>query len=124
MGGVSSRELVSIGFVVSSAVPIIGRVRIAGAGRPGRVAACRQSCILPVSWTPNLPVKAEQTYTITELAREFAITSRAIRFYEDQGLLQPARVGRARGTAAPIAPASSSPCADGASAFRWRRSAN
>lgn len=41
-------------------------------------------------------MKAEQTYTITELAREFAITSRAIRFYEDQGLLQPARVGRAR----------------------------
>ncbi|MGE5649526.1 MerR family DNA-binding transcriptional regulator [Noviherbaspirillum sp. UKPF54] len=33
------------------------------------------------------------TYTITELAREFAITPRAIRFYEDQGLLSPAREG-------------------------------
>jgi DNA-binding transcriptional MerR regulator len=28
------------------------------------------------------------TYTITELAREFDITPRAIRFYEDQGLLR------------------------------------
>ncbi|MDD2875401.1 MAG: MerR family DNA-binding transcriptional regulator [Azoarcus sp.] len=39
---------------------------------------------------------SEQTYTITELAREFDITPRAIRFYEDQGLLTPARTGRAR----------------------------
>ncbi|WP_068809344.1 MerR family transcriptional regulator [Thauera phenolivorans] len=38
----------------------------------------------------------EKTYTITELAREFDITARAIRFYEDQGLLTPGRVGRAR----------------------------
>jgi DNA-binding transcriptional MerR regulator len=38
----------------------------------------------------------EQTYTITELAREFDITPRAIRFYEDQGLLTPSRAGRAR----------------------------
>jgi DNA-binding transcriptional MerR regulator len=33
------------------------------------------------------------TYTITELAREFDITPRAIRFYEDQGLLSPERAG-------------------------------
>jgi DNA-binding transcriptional MerR regulator len=33
------------------------------------------------------------TYTITELAREFDITPRAIRFYEDQGLLAPSREG-------------------------------
>jgi DNA-binding transcriptional MerR regulator len=32
-------------------------------------------------------------YTITELAREFDITPRAIRFYEDQGLLAPKRAG-------------------------------
>ncbi|MBL8445116.1 MAG: MerR family DNA-binding transcriptional regulator [Zoogloeaceae bacterium] len=38
----------------------------------------------------------ERTFTITELAREFDITPRAIRFYEDQGLLTPARSGRAR----------------------------
>ena len=34
-----------------------------------------------------------QTYTITDLAREFDITPRAIRFYEDQGLLAPSREG-------------------------------
>lgn len=33
------------------------------------------------------------TYTISELAREFDITARAIRFYEDQGLLSPSREG-------------------------------
>lgn len=33
------------------------------------------------------------TYTITELAREFDITPRAIRFYEDQGLVSPKREG-------------------------------
>lgn len=33
------------------------------------------------------------TYTITELAKEFDITPRAIRFYEDQGLLCPRREG-------------------------------
>jgi DNA-binding transcriptional MerR regulator len=33
------------------------------------------------------------TYTITELAREFDITPRAIRFYEDQGLISPTREG-------------------------------
>ena len=32
-------------------------------------------------------------YTITELAREFDVTPRAIRFYEDQGLLSPSREG-------------------------------
>lgn len=36
------------------------------------------------------------TYTITELAREFDVTTRTIRFYEDQGLLNPSRNGRRR----------------------------
>jgi len=36
------------------------------------------------------------TYTITDLAREFGLTTRTIRFYEDQGLLAPQRVGRNR----------------------------
>lgn len=35
-------------------------------------------------------------FTITELAAEFDITPRAIRFYEDMGLLEPARSGRNR----------------------------
>jgi DNA-binding transcriptional MerR regulator len=36
------------------------------------------------------------TYTISELAREFDLTTRAIRFYEDCGLLAPQRSGRRR----------------------------
>ena len=36
---------------------------------------------------------AMATYTITELAREFDITPRTIRFYEDQGLISPKREG-------------------------------
>ena len=36
------------------------------------------------------------TFTITELAREFDITPRAIRFFEDVGLLTPGRAGRNR----------------------------
>jgi DNA-binding transcriptional MerR regulator len=43
------------------------------------------------------PASAERdgarSYSITELAREFDITPRAIRFYEDQGILAPARTG-------------------------------
>ena len=37
-----------------------------------------------------------RTFTITELAAEFDVTPRAIRFYEDMGLLEPARAGRNR----------------------------
>jgi DNA-binding transcriptional MerR regulator len=37
-----------------------------------------------------------RTFTITELAQEFDVTARAIRFYEDMGLLEPARAGRNR----------------------------
>ncbi|MEG0921138.1 MAG: MerR family DNA-binding transcriptional regulator [Comamonas sp.] len=33
------------------------------------------------------------TYTISQLASEFALTTRAIRFYEDMGLLHPERAG-------------------------------
>jgi DNA-binding transcriptional MerR regulator len=39
------------------------------------------------------PAFMATTYTIAELAREFDITARAIRFYEDQGLLSPSREG-------------------------------
>jgi DNA-binding transcriptional MerR regulator len=38
----------------------------------------------------------EITYTISQLAHEFALTTRAIRFYEDEGMLAPERRGRAR----------------------------
>jgi DNA-binding transcriptional MerR regulator len=36
------------------------------------------------------------TYSISDLAKEFALTTRAIRFYEDEGLLAPRRSGRNR----------------------------
>lgn len=38
----------------------------------------------------------ERTYTISQLAREFEVTPRALRFYEDKGLLTPRREGMNR----------------------------
>ncbi|KGJ97116.1 MerR family transcriptional regulator [Colwellia psychrerythraea] len=35
-------------------------------------------------------------YSISDLSKEFDITTRSIRFYEDQGLLAPARKGQTR----------------------------
>ena len=40
--------------------------------------------------------KLDRTYTISELAREFEVTPRALRFYEDKGLLTPRREGMNR----------------------------
>ncbi len=37
-----------------------------------------------------------QIYSVTELARDLGVTPRAIRFYEDQGLLSPQRAGNTR----------------------------
>ena len=45
---------------------------------------------------PSPAAAAAPTFTIGELAREFGVTTRAIRFYEDCGLLEPARAGRNR----------------------------
>ncbi len=39
---------------------------------------------------------AERTYTISELAREFGVTTRTIRFYEEKGLVNPTREGQKR----------------------------
>jgi len=38
----------------------------------------------------------QPTWTISELAKEFGITPRTIRFYEDQGIVSPERDGRNR----------------------------
>lgn len=46
-----------------------------------------------VTTTRVFDFSLSQTYTITELSREYDITPRAIRFYEDQGLLAPSREG-------------------------------
>lgn len=37
-----------------------------------------------------------KTYSITDLSREFDVTTRAIRFYEDKGMLTPDRRGQTR----------------------------
>jgi DNA-binding transcriptional MerR regulator len=42
------------------------------------------------------PDSTAQRFSIGELAREFDLTTRAIRFYEDVGLLDPQRAGRQR----------------------------
>lgn len=39
---------------------------------------------------------AAQHWTISDLSREFEITPRTIRFYEDQGIVSPNRAGRQR----------------------------
>ena len=48
--------------------------------------------------TKHSPISAadSRTYTISELAREFGVTPRALRFYEDKDMLHPARDGMTR----------------------------
>jgi len=44
-----------------------------------------------------MTVKSSQTkYSISDLSKEFDTTTRSIRFYEDQGLISPARKGQTR----------------------------
>ena len=44
----------------------------------------------------NPEITRPRTYTIGDLAREFGVTLRTLRFYEDKGLLGPARDGLTR----------------------------
>jgi DNA-binding transcriptional MerR regulator len=46
--------------------------------------------------TDSARTDAPTTYSISDLASEFALTPRAIRFYEDHGLLTPTRRGSRR----------------------------
>ena len=43
-----------------------------------------------------MTAETDTTYTISDLAREFDITTRTIRFYEEAGLLTPRREGQQR----------------------------
>src|SRR5882672_11302657 len=45
---------------------------------------------------PTAHATEREEFSISELAREFDVTPRAIRFYEDQGLLAPRRDGQRR----------------------------
>ncbi|MGQ0659553.1 MerR family transcriptional regulator [Sphingosinicella sp.] len=40
--------------------------------------------------------RSARTYTITQLCDEFGVTARALRFYEDEGLIAPRREGLTR----------------------------
>jgi DNA-binding transcriptional MerR regulator len=51
-----------------------------------------QPCVLMVQARREMQAMAN-TYTISDLAQEFDLTTRAIRFYEDMGLLEPERSG-------------------------------
>jgi DNA-binding transcriptional MerR regulator len=51
---------------------------------------------MPAEDVTQVSAAPAQTFTIGELAREFDLTTRAIRFYEDCGLLTPQRSGRNR----------------------------
>ncbi len=44
--------------------------------------------------TPD--ARNRDSYSITDLAAEFGVTARALRFYEDEGLIAPERIGLAR----------------------------
>src|SRR4051812_7608952 len=46
--------------------------------------------------TGSSPVSSQTEFSITDLAREFRLTRRALRFYEARGLLSPQREGRQR----------------------------
>ena len=57
---------------------------------------------MPVAAPQTVPAKSTtprdstRIYSIAELAREFGITARTIRFYEDEGLIKPRRQGLTR----------------------------
>ena len=51
---------------------------------------------MPAPAVAHVSPATAPTYTISELAKEFDLTTRAIRFYEDCGLLSPQRSGRNR----------------------------
>ncbi|MFS0770925.1 MerR family transcriptional regulator [Sphingomonas sp. 1P08PE] len=48
------------------------------------------------SYAPIMPMGDRETHTISDLCGEFGVTARALRFYEDEGLIAPERRGTAR----------------------------
>ena len=44
----------------------------------------------------DTPDSGGKSYTITDLCEEFGVTPRALRFYEDEGLISPKRQGLSR----------------------------
>lgn len=52
--------------------------------------------VVPSRRPKTLPDPEEPVFTIGDLAREFSVSLRTLRFYEDRGLLTPFRDGTAR----------------------------
>lgn len=48
------------------------------------------------SYAPIEPLADRDSFTITDLSAEFGVTARALRFYEDEGLIIPERRGTQR----------------------------
>jgi len=46
---------------------------------------------LPSAYAPIADRSDKESFTISELCAEFEVTARALRFYEDEGLIAPAR---------------------------------
>lgn len=51
---------------------------------------------LPAGGAGSAPAAEKSTFTIGDLAREFGVTLRALRFYENKGLIAPQREGLTR----------------------------
>ena len=70
----------------------VARAPVRGPRGPGRAAARTAREALAAHHDEG----SDTLYGIAELGREFGISARAIRFYEDKGLLKPRRVNGAR----------------------------
>jgi DNA-binding transcriptional MerR regulator len=70
---------------------------VPAAARSGASTSTTAADVVPAAAASTSDAGREpRVYSITELAVEFDITPRAIRFYEDVGLLTPERAGRNR----------------------------
>jgi DNA-binding transcriptional MerR regulator len=63
--------------------------------RPIKLTLVRARVRLP-RMTEESTSDRSRFYSVAELAQEFSLTSQGIRFYEEEGLIAPARVGRTR----------------------------
>lgn len=82
-------------------LPVVGKSRI-------YVRANRLDVYVSVTYTVNMSIplnhaeldtpdlQNRETYTISDLSEEFGVTARALRFYEDEGLIAPHRKGLTR----------------------------
>ena len=89
--------------MISSAAIIANKAplrRIPGAGRKNAhdyvYVNVNFMYITHITWRTKVNTVSERTYTISELAKEFGVTTRTIRFYEEKGMISPLREGQKR----------------------------